>query len=105
MGALRKENSPGGALWVVLSLWRDTRTRRRVAHRAPLPQLHPEIAVRAAHLFKPRDTIRYRLYGRSQGKSKTHANYKTTGPVTVAYRRKETPSGTVQEKFLDAGQN
>src|SRR5258708_38597524 len=27
------------------------------------------------------------------------------GPATVAYRRIETPSGAVQEKLLDAGQN
>jgi hypothetical protein len=28
-----------------------------------------------------------------------------TGPVTVAFRRLERPNGSVQEKFLDAGQN
>ena len=71
----------------------------------PLHQMQSEVSVSPAHLFRPRDTIRYRLYGRSQGKSKTHTNYKSTGPVTVAYRRVETPSGTAQEKFLDAGQN
>src|SRR5262249_49620815 len=38
-------------------------------------------------------------------KSKVHTNYKMTGPVTVAFRRTETPSGTVQEQFLDAGRN
>jgi photosystem II stability/assembly factor-like uncharacterized protein len=71
----------------------------------PLHQLQADVVVKPAHLLKPRDTLRFRLYGRSQGKSKTHTNYKMTGPVTVAYRRVETPSGTVQERFLDAGQN
>jgi photosystem II stability/assembly factor-like uncharacterized protein len=71
----------------------------------PLHQLRSDIVVKPAHLLKPRDTVRFRLYGRSQGKSKTHTNYKMTGPVTVAYRRVETASGSNQEKFLDAGQN
>src|SRR5262249_31546073 len=71
----------------------------------PLHQLQADVVVKPAHLLKPRDTLRFRLYGRSQGKSKTHTNYKMTGPVTVAYRRIETPSGGVQERFLDAGQN
>jgi hypothetical protein len=71
----------------------------------PLHQLQPSIVDKAAHLMKPRDTVRFRLYGRSQGKSKTNTNYKMTGPVTVAFRRVETPSGTVQEQFLDAGRN
>jgi hypothetical protein len=71
----------------------------------PLRQLQPDVIVEPAHLFTPRDTVRYRVYGRPQGKSTVHTNYKMTGPVTVAFRRVETPSGTFQEKFLDAGQN
>src|SRR5260370_24330469 len=71
----------------------------------PLHQLQSDVALKPTHLFKPRDTVRYRLYGRAQGKSKTHTNYKMTGPVTVAFRRVETASGSIQEKFLDAGQN
>ena len=71
----------------------------------PLHQLQASIVETPAHLFKPRDTVRYRLYGRAQGKSMTNTNYKMTGPVTVAFRRVETPSGAFQEKFLDAGQN
>src|SRR5262249_24356888 len=68
-------------------------------------QLQADVVVKQAHLVKPRDTVRFRLYGRAQGKSKTHTNYKMTGPVTVAFRRVETPMGTVQEQFLDAGRN
>lgn len=71
----------------------------------PLYQVQADIVEQAAHLLKPRDTIRFRLYGRAQGRSKTHTNYKMTGPVTVAFRRVETPSGTAQEHFLDAGRN
>ncbi|HEY1291563.1 MAG TPA: glycosyl hydrolase [Chloroflexota bacterium] len=71
----------------------------------PLHQLQSDLAVKPVHLLKPRDTVRYRLYGRSQGKSKTHTNYKMTGPVTVAFRRSETATGDVQEQLLDAGRN
>ena len=70
-----------------------------------LHQMQADIVEAGAHLFRPRDTVRYRLYGRAQGKSMTNTNYKMTGPVTVAFRRVETPSGAFQERFLDAGQN
>ncbi|HEY2594623.1 MAG TPA: glycosyl hydrolase, partial [Chloroflexota bacterium] len=71
----------------------------------PLHQLQSDLADKPAHLLKPRDTVRFRLYGRAQGRSKTHANYKMTGPVTVAFRRGETASGEMQEQLLDAGRN
>src|SRR5918912_31216 len=71
----------------------------------PLHQVHAGLVDAPVHLFRPRDTVRYRLYGRAQGKSMTNTNYKMTGPVTVAFRRVETPSGAFQEKFPDAGQN
>src|ERR687885_760663 len=71
----------------------------------PLHQMHSDLVDAPVHLFRPRDSVRYRVYGRAQGKSMTNTNYKMTGPVTVAFRRVETPSGAFQEKFLDAGQN
>jgi photosystem II stability/assembly factor-like uncharacterized protein len=71
----------------------------------PLHQLQAEVAHAPVRLFKPRDTVRFRLYGRAEGKSKKHLNYKMTGPVTVALNRGETPSGAVAEQFLDAGKN
>jgi len=71
----------------------------------PLHQLEPEVALAATHLFKPRDTVRFRVYGRGEGKSKAHLNYKMTGPVTVAYKQGETASGAKVEQFVDAGQN
>src|SRR6266567_2658508 len=71
----------------------------------PLHQLAPEVALESAHVFKPRDTVRFRVYGRGEGKSKTNLNYKMTGPVTVAYKQGETASGAKVEQFVDAGQN
>jgi hypothetical protein len=71
-----------------------------------LHQLQPEIAVSAAHLFKPRDTVRFRLYGHLQeGKVPGYLNYKMTGPVTVAFRTVEEPNGSKRQQFVDAGQN
>jgi photosystem II stability/assembly factor-like uncharacterized protein len=71
-----------------------------------LHQLQPDIAVEPAHLFKPRDTVRYRLYGRLQeGKVAGHLNYKMTGPVTVASRTVEAPNRSKVQQFVDAGQN
>src|SRR5207249_11826817 len=71
----------------------------------PLRQLQPDIKLASAHLFKPRDTVRFRIYGRGESKSKAHLNYKMTGPVTVAYKQVETPSGAILEQFADAGRN
>jgi photosystem II stability/assembly factor-like uncharacterized protein len=71
----------------------------------PLRQLQADIAHEPAHLFKPRDTVRFRLYGHGEGKSKAHLNYKMTGPVTVAFRRIERPDGQTVDQFVDAGRN
>jgi len=71
-----------------------------------LHQLQPGISVDSSHLFKPRDTIRFRLYGRLQeSKVPGHLNYKMTGPVTVASRTVEAPNGSRVQQFVDAGQN
>jgi photosystem II stability/assembly factor-like uncharacterized protein len=72
----------------------------------PLHQMADEQASATARLFKPRDTIRWRQYGRSYGPRQAgYTSYKMTGPVTVSYRGEETPQGTVIQKYLDAGQN
>jgi photosystem II stability/assembly factor-like uncharacterized protein len=71
----------------------------------PLHQMQSELAHAPAHLFTPRNTVRFRLYGRGEGKSKIHTNYKMTGPVTVALRRHEKADGQVSELYLDAGRN
>src|SRR5207302_11205080 len=70
----------------------------------PLHQLQDAIADKAVHLFAPRETLRFRLYGRSfDPKSKDHINYRMTGPVTVAYKLIEKPDGRKGEQFYDAG--
>jgi hypothetical protein len=71
----------------------------------PLRQLQADIAHEPAHLFKPRDTVRFRMYGHGEGKSKAHLNYKMTGPVTVAFNRSERPNGQTVDHFVDAGRN
>ncbi|MFN8517538.1 MAG: hypothetical protein U0841_34215 [Chloroflexia bacterium] len=72
----------------------------------PLRQLAEARNGSATRLFQPRDTTRFRLYGRAFGaQSQTMANYKMTGPVTVAYHSRPTPQGTMTEDFLDAGKN
>ena len=72
----------------------------------PLHQLQEQIAGKSAHLFKPRDTTRVRHYGRAYGdKTSDRVNYMMAGPVTVALRARETPMGTQEFDFLDAGKN
>jgi photosystem II stability/assembly factor-like uncharacterized protein len=72
----------------------------------PLHQMAAAQASGKAHLFKPRDTVRWRVYGRDYGaKTPGYATYKMTGPVTVAYRPVETPQGTTVPQYLNAGAN
>lgn len=72
----------------------------------PLHQMHDDLAGKETHLFKPRDTVRYRLYGRMfDRKSPVYINYKMTGPVTVGVRPTEDASGAPTESFVDAGKN
>ncbi len=73
---------------------------------SPLHQMQEQIAGKSAHLFKPRDTTRVRHYGRPYGdKTSDRVNYMMAGPVTVALRARETPMGTQEFDFLDAGKN
>ncbi len=73
---------------------------------SPLRQLHDDLAGAGAKLFTPRDTVRFRHYGRSFGpKTPGYTSYKMTGPVTVSYRQGESAMGTPTEEFLDAGKN
>jgi hypothetical protein len=59
-----------------------------------------------ARLFKPRDTVRFRTYERADDEAPPGYNtYMMTGPVTVAFRPRETPTGTKTRDFLDAGKN
>jgi photosystem II stability/assembly factor-like uncharacterized protein len=72
---------------------------------SPLRQVESGTALEPVRLFKPRDTVRFKLYGRSQSKSRTNLNYKMTGPVTVGFQRTDAASGEVVENFVDAGRN
>ena len=71
----------------------------------PLRQMATGLPGAGTQLFAPRPTVRYRHYGRAFGKMMGITNYKMTGPVTVAYRPTEQPTGATTEEFLDAGQN
>src|SRR4029453_18515695 len=72
----------------------------------PLPQLQAALALEKAHLFKPRETIRWRIAGRAfDRKSAEFVNYKMTGPTTVSYKPTEAASGEKTEQLYDAGQN
>ncbi len=73
---------------------------------SPLHQMQDQIAGKQAHLFTPRDTVRARWYGRAYGdKSGDRIDYMMAGPVTVALRARETPMGTKEFDFIDAGKN
>ena len=65
----------------------------------PLHQITDEVAGAAAHLFKPRETLRSASRARAGGRG-TGTQYGMAGPVVVAYDQK--PSGRT---FLDAGAN
>jgi photosystem II stability/assembly factor-like uncharacterized protein len=72
----------------------------------PLHQMADAQTADKAQLFRPRDTVRWRVYGRAYGaKTPGYISYKMTGPVTVAYRGEETPQGTTIERFVNAGEN
>jgi DNA-binding FrmR family transcriptional regulator len=71
----------------------------------PLHQLREAVATEQAFLYAPRPTTRFRMYGRAFLKLPGIVNFKMTGPVTVAYRAEELPTGAIRERFLDAGQN
>jgi hypothetical protein len=66
-----------------------------------------ELAGQQAHLFEPRPTTRYKLYGRMVDfrKPKPDVNYLMSGPVTVGLDLIETPMGDFKASFLDAGAN
>jgi photosystem II stability/assembly factor-like uncharacterized protein len=74
---------------------------------SPLHQLHNELAGKPVHLFAPRPAVRYRTFGRGSDEVKDpgRVEWLMTGPVTVSYRVAETPQGTLDRRFLDAGQN
>jgi photosystem II stability/assembly factor-like uncharacterized protein len=72
----------------------------------PLYQMSDATERETAKLFKPRSTTRFRYYGHMGSDTLAgYVTYKMTGPVTVAFRPVETPSGAKTEAFLNAGKN
>lgn len=72
---------------------------------SPLRQMTDDIASKPAHLFTPRDTIRYggQLgfgHGPVEGK-----NLRFAGGLIVTFNRKTRPDGEVEISYLDAGHN
>jgi photosystem II stability/assembly factor-like uncharacterized protein len=72
---------------------------------SPLYQISDETTSASMQMLKPRDTIRFKHYGRAFGMQPGIINYKMTGPVTVAHRPTENAWGTLDEKYIDAGEN
>ncbi|MEX2425481.1 MAG: glycosyl hydrolase [Thermomicrobiaceae bacterium] len=74
---------------------------------SPLRQMQDEIVSKKAHLFQPRDTYKYRFYGRAFGASDDpeDLNFMMNGPVTISYKVKKDATGQDQRVFLDAGHN
>ena len=71
----------------------------------PLHQLTDEIRQQDAHLFKPRDTTRIKVYEGYGSEMEGGVSYINAGPLTVAYRKVKLSDGTMGKKFLDAGHN
>ncbi|MEM7335210.1 MAG: glycosyl hydrolase [Chloroflexota bacterium] len=72
----------------------------------PLHQLHEEMADKAVHLFKPRDSWRVKrplfdgFGGGAPGK-----NYNIDFTEIITYYEEKTPENQIEHKMLDAGQN
>ncbi|MBA2454211.1 MAG: hypothetical protein H0V47_13660 [Chloroflexia bacterium] len=72
---------------------------------SPLRQMADELAGKDAHLFVPRDTIRFpgeRGFGHSPVPGK---NYFFAGGMIPSYDRTTTPDGETEQHYLDAGNN
>ncbi len=71
----------------------------------PLHQLTDEVRQQDTHLFKPRDTVRMKVYSGYGSEMDGGLSYINAGPLTVAYRKIKLADGTNGKKFLDAGEN
>jgi len=71
----------------------------------PLRQMRDEILHAAAHLFKPRPTIRFMTNRSFPAKAGGGKSYRMTGPTGVTFRQVEKPTGEKVDVYLDAGQN
>jgi photosystem II stability/assembly factor-like uncharacterized protein len=72
----------------------------------PLHQIQDGIAESAAHLFKPKPTMRLRTYGRFRGEPiPEHVSFGRVSTSVVTYETVREADGTLQPRFLDAGEN
>ncbi|CAN5499369.1 hypothetical protein BH23CHL2_BH23CHL2_27370 [soil metagenome] len=72
----------------------------------PLHQMQDSLADKDAHLFEPRPTKRYRVYGGFGNKTTTdYVNFTFSGPGYRSWRQIEKPDGEKKQVLLDAGQN
>jgi photosystem II stability/assembly factor-like uncharacterized protein len=74
---------------------------------SPLRQMQSDLQAKKAHIFKPRDTYKYRFYGRAFGASPNgdQINYMMNGPITISFRFEKDDAGNDKKVFLDAGAN
>ena len=72
----------------------------------PLREWTEAIATTPAHLFTPRDTWRFKVYGSSWGPGDIgQGTYGRLGRTLFTYDSVEQPDGTVVRSYLDVGQN
>jgi len=72
----------------------------------PLYQMSEATLAEPATLFKPRDTMRFRIEDYPpEPQPAGYAGYKGTGPVTVIYHAREAADGTRTAQLLEAGKN
>ena len=74
---------------------------------SPLRQIRDDLTSKSPHLFTPRDSYKYRFYGRAFGASDDpeDLNFMMNGPVTISYRLEKDDAGQDRRIFLDAGNN
>jgi photosystem II stability/assembly factor-like uncharacterized protein len=70
----------------------------------PLREVQASMAAESAHLYRPRDTIRF-LFEGGFARESTPISYNFTGPIMVTSRRIEKPTGETSARHLDAGLN
>ena len=72
---------------------------------SPLRQMAEEIAEKPAHLFTPRDTVRFPGYRGFGHKPVPGKNYWFAGGMIPSYDLTTKPDGDTEQHFLDAGNN
>ncbi|HET9016298.1 MAG TPA: hypothetical protein VFN57_11920, partial [Thermomicrobiaceae bacterium] len=72
----------------------------------PLHQLQDAVAAGGSYLFRPRPTVRMRVYGRAPSEvAPGHVHYTKADTSTVAYLPVHEPDGSLRFEQLEAGAN